>query len=74
MIIDKPEDIDLYSIMTKRSALVLEMRGMKRRGRSAYSLIKEEFGLKGSKQKVFEQLTEIIEVIIEYKKGEMYNE
>ena len=74
MIIDKPEDIDLYSIMTKRSALVLEMRGMKRRGRSAYSLIKEEFGLKGNKQKVFEQLTEIIEAIKEYREGEMYNE
>ena len=63
MILTKPEDIDLYSIMTKRSALVLEMIGMKRRGRSAYSLIKEEFGLKGNKQKVFEQLTEIIEDI-----------
>ena len=74
MIIDNPEDIDLYSIMSKRSALVLEMRGMKRRGRSAYSLIKEEFGLKGSKQKVFEQLTEIIEAIKEHKEGEMYNE
>ena len=73
-IIDNPEDIDLYSIMTKRSALVLEMRGMKRRGRSAYSLIKEEFGLKGNKQKVFEQLTEIIEAIKEYREGEMYNE
>ena len=74
MIIDKPEDIDLYSIMVKRSALVLEMRGMKRRGRSAYSLIKEEFGLKGNKQRIFEQLTEIIEIIKEYRKGEMYNE
>ena len=72
-IIDKPEDIDLYSIMTKRSALVLEMRGMKRRGRSAYSLIKEEFGLKGNKQKVFEQLTEIIEAIKEYREGEINN-
>ena len=74
MIIDNPEDIDLYSIMSKRSALVLEMRGMKRRGRSAYSLIKEEFGLKGSKQKVFEQLTEIIEAIKEYREGEMYRD
>ena len=74
MIIDNPEDIDLYSIVAKRSALVLEMRGMKRRGRSAYSLIKEEFGLKGNKQKVFEQLTEIIEAIKEYREGEMYNE
>ena len=74
MILTKPEDIDLYSIMTKRSALVLEMRGMKRRGRSAYSLIKEEFGLKGSKQKIFEQLTEIIEAIKEHREGEMHNE
>ena len=74
MIIDNPEDIDLYSIMSKRSALVLEMRGMKRRGRSAYSLIKEEFGLKGNKQRIFEQLTEIIEIIKEHKNGEMYNE
>ena len=73
-IIDNPEDIDLYSIMTKRSALVMEMKGMKRRGRSAYSIIKEEFGLKGSKQRVFEQLTEIIEAIKEYREGEMYNE
>ena len=74
MIIDNPEDIDLYSIMTKRSALVMEMKGMKRRGRSAYSIIKEEFGLKGSKQRVFEQLTEIIEAIKQYREGEMYNE
>ena len=74
MIIDNPEDIDLYSIVAKRSALVLEMRGMKRRGRSAYSLIKEEFGLKGNKQKIFEQLTEIIEAIKEYREGEMHNE
>ena len=70
-IIDNPEDIDLYSIMTKRSALVMEMKGMKRRGRSAYSIIKEEFGLKGSKQRVFEQLTEIIEAIKQYREGEI---
>ena len=70
-IIDYPEDIDLYSIMTKRSALVMEMKGMKRRGRSAYSIIKEEFGLKGSKQMVFEQLTEIIEAIKQYREGEI---
>ena len=70
-IIDNPEDIDLYSIMTKRSALVMEMKGMKRRGRSAYSIIKEEFGLKGSKERVFEQLTEIIEAIKQYREGEI---
>ena len=63
MMITNPEDIELYSIMAKRTALVLEMRGLKKRGRSAYSLIKEEFGLKGNKQRVFEQLGKIIETI-----------
>ena len=74
MIIDNPRDIDLYSILAKRSALALELRGMKRRGRSAYSLIKEEFGLKGNKQKVFDQLGEIIEIIKEQREGETYYE
>jgi len=34
----------------------LEIAGMKRRGRSAYSIIKEEFGFKGNKQRVLKQL------------------
>ena len=71
-IIDKPEDIALYNIVAKRTDLVLEMGGMKRKGRSVYSLIKEEFGLKGNKQKVYEQLTEIIKSIKEQKEGEAY--
>jgi hypothetical protein len=35
--------------------------GMKRHGRSAYAIVKEEFDLKGSKQKVFDQFTEILQ-------------
>lgn len=41
-------------------ALELEILGMKRHGRSAYSIIKEEFGFKGSKAKVLHQLKEYI--------------
>ena len=74
MMITNPEDIELYSIMAKRTALVLEMRGLKKRGRSAYSLIKEEFGLKGNRQKVFEQLGEIIETIKQMREGDVYYE
>jgi len=40
--------------------LKLEILGMHRRGQSAYSIIKEETGLKGSKQKVFDQLTDLL--------------
>ena len=61
MIIDNPNHIELYTMMVQKQALKLEIYGMKRRGRSAYALIKEMYKLKGSKQKVLEQFTKIIE-------------
>ena len=63
MIIDNPNHIELYRMMTQRQALKLEIYGMKPRGKSAYVLIKEQYGLKGSKQRVLEQFTKIIEDI-----------
>ena len=42
-------------------ALKLEVAGMKRRGRSVYAIVKEEFGLRGNKRRVLEQLTDIKE-------------
>ena len=42
-------------------ALKLEVLGMKRRGRSVYAIVKDEFGLRGSKRRVLEQLTDIKE-------------
>jgi len=63
MIIDNPNHIELYRMQVQKQALKLEMHGMKTRGKSAYSLIKETYNLKGSKQKVLEQFTKIIEDI-----------
>jgi len=63
MIIDNPNHIELYQMMVQRQALVLEMNNMKTRGRSAYVLIKEQYKLKGSKQRVLEQFTKMIEDI-----------
>tara|TARA_R100000808_G_scaffold1019_6_gene4878 strand:- start:104 stop:307 length:204 start_codon:yes stop_codon:yes gene_type:complete len=51
-----PDDIARYRIRALRSALKLEILGMSRRGVSAYRMVKEEFGFKGSKQKVLDQL------------------
>jgi len=48
-------------MLSLKGALGLEVKGMKRRGRSAYSIVKEEFGLKGNKQRVLEQFTAIVE-------------
>jgi hypothetical protein len=36
-------------------ALRLELLGMKGRGRSAYSVIKSEYAMKGNKQSVYDQ-------------------
>ena len=63
MIIDNPNHIELYRMVVQKQALKLEIYGMKTRGRSAYSLIKEQYKLKGNKQKVLEQFTKIIEDI-----------
>ena len=42
-------------------ALKLEVAGMKRRGRSVYAIVKDEFGLRGNKRRVLEQLQDIKE-------------
>ena len=55
-IYDTPKKIDSYRLKVLHGALKLEILGMKRRGPSAYSIIKKEFGFKGSKVKVLEQL------------------
>jgi len=60
------EAIQLYRLCALRSMLLLEIVGMRRRGPSAYSSLKKQFGLKGSKEKVLAQL----ETIIEAKKKE----
>ena len=52
--------VELYRWQVLKQALKMEISGMKRRGKSAYSIIKEEFNLKGNKQKVLKQLEEIL--------------
>ena len=60
MIIDSQHEIELYRLQVLKSALKMEILGMKRRGRSAYSIIKEELNIKGNRQKVLKQLEEML--------------
>jgi len=55
------KQISVARMLVLKAALKLECLGMKRRGRSAYSIVKEEFFLKGSKASVFEQFTRLCE-------------
>jgi len=52
------EQIAMYRLLTLRQALKLEMKGLKMsRGKTAYSIIKAELGLKGSRETVFKELS-----------------
>ena len=53
-------DNNTYRMVTLSKALKLEIKGMKRLGRSVYAIIKDEFGFKGGKQKVLDQLEDHI--------------
>ena len=51
------ENILAYRERVLLSGLKLETKGMKMsRGKSCYAIVKQEYGFKGSKQKVYEQL------------------
>ena len=45
-------------LLTLRSMLILEMKGMHRRGRSAYDILKD-MGFKGTREKVLSELDDI---------------
>lgn len=52
--------IKLYRFLARKQALGLELKGMKRsRGRTAYSICKEVYGFRGSKQRVYDQMEEL---------------
>jgi len=57
---DTPEEQDAFRLLALKGALYLETKGMTRRGTSAYTLIKKEFGLKGSKQAVFDLYVQLL--------------
>ena len=59
-LIATPDGINKVRLLTLKSALKLEILGMNRRGRSVYSIVKQEFGFKGSKAKVLQQLENVI--------------
>ena len=62
VVLDTPNKIAQYRAKALLSMLNLEIKGMPRsRGRSAYSLVKEQYNFKGSKKKVYQQFKELLE-------------
>lgn len=61
MIITGDKNIAIAQMLAQRSALGLEMRGLKFSGGSIYATIKRQHGLRGNKQSVYTQFCELIE-------------
>lgn len=61
MLITGRENIEHARLITLKHMLHLEMKGLKRRGRSAYAIIKSELGFRGNRQRVYDQLVQHIQ-------------
>lgn len=56
------DQVQFARMLALRSALKLELQGLKRsRPPSAYSIIKREFNLRGSRESVYTQFCELVE-------------
>jgi len=61
MIIDKPEQIELYRMLVLRKALELEIKGIYMlKEKTAYTTIKKEYNIRGSRERVLEFISDII--------------
>ncbi len=52
------DQIEMARLLTLRRMLMLEMRGMRRQGRTAYALLKD-MGFKGSRESVLAQVSDV---------------
>lgn len=68
-VIDTPEGIAFVQLCVRKAALSLELKGLHRSSgrRTAYSICKSEYGLRGSRVKVLAQLQAMVDAILEAK-------
>ena len=59
------DDTRLFRLMALRGMLRLELAGMRRRGPSALSVVKREFGLRGNRQRVCDQFFALVAAKLE---------
>jgi uncharacterized protein (DUF2141 family) len=57
------ENIEFYRLLTLRGALKLEVLGLRHSRGSVCALVKREFGFKGTKQRVLDQLCAHIDAV-----------
>jgi len=68
IVLDKPDQIAFARLCALKAMLKLEILGLRRRGRSAYSLLKD-LGYKGSRMKVLKAVQNDVDAKLGGKEG-----
>jgi hypothetical protein len=55
------DDIEMFSLLSIKGRLKLEMKGLKFKGRPTFAIIKERYGWKGGKAKVYKLFCEMLD-------------
>lgn len=55
-----PDQIAGFRMLTLLAGLKLEVRGLRKTGRSCYQIVKQEFGLTGNRKQVLEAFQELV--------------
>jgi hypothetical protein len=63
------DGIDFFVMASLKGRLKMEIVGMKGRGQTAYSIAKEKYGLKGSRQSVLEQMEALVKKALDQNSG-----
>ena len=67
VVLRTPTDIDNAKRLTLRAMLRMEILGLRRsRGRTAYSMLKDEYGYKGTRASVLAQLDKWRDELLRY--------
>jgi len=69
-ILDEPDDIWFFQYMARRSAVALELVGLRRRGRSAAVICREVYWLKGTPKQVHEQMDFMVKEVLRRREEE----
>lgn len=58
MFFEGKEEISVLRTLILRNSLLMETRGLRLSGGSAYAIVKREFGFRGNKVRVLDQLSQ----------------
>jgi hypothetical protein len=61
--------IEFFQACSRKGALDMELHGLKRRGQSAYSICRQVYGFRGTREKVADLMSLLVHALIDERHG-----